>query len=113
VSYRALKLRFQLDDEALAALTDELIYAERVARDEDDRVLVWVGEAGATAEPSGQASRPLPLDTARVEPRHADAERRQLTVLFCDLVTRRCSPANSTRKSGARWYRPIKRPAPK
>jgi hypothetical protein len=27
VSYRALKLRFQLDDEALAALTDELIYA--------------------------------------------------------------------------------------
>src|SRR5262245_55712286 len=41
VSYRALKLRFQLDDEALAAVTDELIYAERVARDEDDRVLVW------------------------------------------------------------------------
>ena len=46
VSYRALKLRFQLNDEALAALTDELIYAARVARDEDDRVLVWVAEAG-------------------------------------------------------------------
>ena len=30
VSYRALKLRFQLDDETLAALKDELIYAERV-----------------------------------------------------------------------------------
>ena len=27
VSYRALKLRFQLDDETLAALKDELIYA--------------------------------------------------------------------------------------
>ena len=40
VSYRALRLRFKLDDEALAALKDELIYAERVARDEDDRVLV-------------------------------------------------------------------------
>jgi hypothetical protein len=39
VSYRALKLRFQLNDEALAALTDELIYAARVARDQDDRVL--------------------------------------------------------------------------
>jgi class 3 adenylate cyclase len=86
VSYQALKLRFQLDDEALAALTDELIYAERVARDEDARVLVWVGEAGATAEPSGQSSLPLPPDTARVEPRPPDAERRQLTVLFCDLV---------------------------
>jgi hypothetical protein len=38
VSYRALKLRLQLDDEVLAALTDELIYAARVARDEGDRV---------------------------------------------------------------------------
>jgi hypothetical protein len=37
VSYRALKLRFNLDDESLAALKDELIYAERVARDEEDR----------------------------------------------------------------------------
>ena len=40
VSYRALRLRFQLDDETLVALKDELIYAERVARDEEDRVLV-------------------------------------------------------------------------
>jgi class 3 adenylate cyclase len=86
LSYRALRLRFQLDDEALAALTDELIYAERVARDEDDRVLVWVGQVDATAEPSGSSSRPLPPDTARGEPRLPDAERRQLTVLFCDLV---------------------------
>jgi hypothetical protein len=29
VSYRALRLRFHLDDEGLAALADELIYAER------------------------------------------------------------------------------------
>jgi class 3 adenylate cyclase len=86
VSYRALKLRFQLDDEALAALKDELIYAERVARDEDNRVLVWVGEAAATVAPSGSSSRPLPTDTARGEPPPPDAERRQLTVLFCDLV---------------------------
>jgi class 3 adenylate cyclase/predicted ATPase len=86
VSYRALKLRFNLDDEALAALKDELIYAARVARDEDDRVLVWVGEVDATADPSGSFSRPLPPDTARGEPRPPDAERRQLTVLFCDLV---------------------------
>ena len=39
VSYRALRLQTQLDDETLAALKDELIYAERVARDEEDRYL--------------------------------------------------------------------------
>jgi hypothetical protein len=33
VSYRALRLRFHLDQESLAALKNELIYAERVARD--------------------------------------------------------------------------------
>jgi class 3 adenylate cyclase len=86
VSYRALRLRFQLDDESLAALKDELIYAERVARDEEDRVLAWVGEADTTAEPSGQSFPLLPPDTAPTEPRTPEAERRQLTVLFCDLV---------------------------
>jgi class 3 adenylate cyclase len=86
VSYLALKLRCQLDDESLAALTDELIYAERVARDEDERVLVWIGEADTTSKPTGQSSRLLLPDTAPAEPRPPDAERRQLTVLFCDLV---------------------------
>ena len=82
VSYRALRLRFQLDDETLAALKDELIYAERVARDEEDRVLVWIGEASTASEPVGRFSPALPPD----EPRAPEAERRQLTVLFCDLV---------------------------
>ena len=86
VSYRALRLRFQLDDESLAALKDELIYAERVARDEEDRVLAWVGEADTTAEPLGQSFPLLPPDTAPTEPRTPEAERRQLTVLFCALV---------------------------
>ena len=43
VSYRALKLQFNLDDEYLEGLKDELIEAERVACDEDGKVLVWVG----------------------------------------------------------------------
>src|SRR5215831_15090499 len=60
VSYRALRLRFQLDDESLAALKDELIYAACVARDEEDRVLVWVGEAGTPSAPAAQSSPPLP-----------------------------------------------------
>jgi len=47
VSYRALQRQFALVDEDLEALKDELIYAKRLAVDEDGRVLVWVGEAAA------------------------------------------------------------------
>ena len=54
VSYRALKVRFQLDDDLLEAVKDELIYAKKLAVDEDNRVLVWVGEQPA-------ASTPLPV----------------------------------------------------
>lgn len=43
VSYRALKLRFQLDDESLEGVRDELIDAQRIAADEDGKVLVWMG----------------------------------------------------------------------
>ena len=43
VAYRALKRRFDLDDEYLEDLKSELIKAERVAVDEDGEVLVWVG----------------------------------------------------------------------
>jgi hypothetical protein len=44
VSYRALKLQFDLDDDYLAGLKDELIDAERIAVDEDGKVLMWAGE---------------------------------------------------------------------
>src|SRR5215471_3274585 len=43
LSYRALKRQFALDDEDLEALKDELIYAKRLAVDEDGRVLVLDG----------------------------------------------------------------------
>ena len=43
MTYRALKRQFQLDDEVLEALKDELIYAQHVAVDEDGDVLVWTG----------------------------------------------------------------------
>jgi TOMM system kinase/cyclase fusion protein len=96
VSYRVLKLQLQLDDDAIEALKDELIYAQHVAVDEDGRVLVWTEVPGAppapasTPSPSGPSERHADLSTD-VMPRPADArvpdaERRQLTVLFCDLV---------------------------
>ena len=43
LSYRALKRRFNLDDEYLEDLKAELIKAEGVAADEGGEVLVWVG----------------------------------------------------------------------
>jgi class 3 adenylate cyclase len=95
VTYRALQLQFQLDDDQLTVLKDELLYAQQVTRDEDGRVLVWTGGAAALLAPSPTVSKPPPVPqdaAARVvapgvsAPQIPDAERRQLTVLFCDLV---------------------------
>ena len=71
LSYRALKRRFELDDEYLEDLKEELIKAERVAVDEDGAVLVWVG-GGAAPTPSAQRpaplSQPVPLDDPSLHP---------------------------------------------
>jgi class 3 adenylate cyclase/predicted ATPase len=89
VAYRALKLQFHLDDEQLEALKDELIHAQKLATDEDGRVLVWTGEGGAPPTPVQPVSQEGPaapgaLPAAVVSP--SGAERRQLTVMFCDVV---------------------------
>src|SRR5262245_42169989 len=94
VSYRALKMRFNLDDEYLDVLKEELIDAQRIATDEDGRILVWAGEAGGapvSSSPSMQAEPQPPTQhdqfAQKSEPPHTpEAERRQLTVMFIDLV---------------------------
>jgi TOMM system kinase/cyclase fusion protein len=91
LTYRTLKLHFQLDDEHLETLKDELIYGQRLAVDEDGRVLVWTGGADVPpgTTPPGPQPAPPPASeaaTAPAAPPSPDAERRQLTVLFCDLV---------------------------
>ena len=43
ISYRALRRRFELSDDDLEDLKDELIYAKKLAVDEENRVVVWVG----------------------------------------------------------------------
>jgi len=59
VAYRTLKVQFHLNDDALKALKDELLYAQQVARDEDERILVWTGDAGTgAAAPSAPVERP-------------------------------------------------------
>jgi TOMM system kinase/cyclase fusion protein len=83
LTYRTLQLQFQLDDAHLAALTDELIKGQRLATDEDGAVLVWTGDTATPVSPASPASMPAPPPAASAPP---EAERRQLTVLFCDLV---------------------------
>src|SRR5215471_15765067 len=79
VSYRGLKRRFALDDEYLEDLKEELIGAKRLAADEEGRFLVWRGDR----EPaSSLLLSPLAAGSPS-EPRVPEAERRQLTVLFC------------------------------
>ena len=91
VSYRGLKRRFALDDEYLEDLKEELIGAKRLATDEDGRFLVWTGcttvlsDQLPVASPSPSTPSPQPLD-ARHQTLDSAAERRQLTVMFCDLV---------------------------
>src|SRR5215468_2225349 len=96
VSYPALKIRFSLDDEYLEALKAELLYVHPV-RDDDGRGLIWTGDtesAHEAAAPSAQTTQPPTVQeqpSSRVEPPSTapsirDAERRQLTVMFCDLV---------------------------
>jgi hypothetical protein len=42
LTYRSLKLEFDLDDEQLDVLKEELIDGQRVAVDENGKVLVWI-----------------------------------------------------------------------
>jgi class 3 adenylate cyclase len=96
ISYRALKRRFDLDDDYLGDLKEELIYAKRLAADEEGRVLVWRGDSAlppslATAPLQAQERPPLAYTppylaekvlTARPA---LEGERKQVTVLFADL----------------------------
>src|SRR5712692_6268327 len=97
VSYRALTRQFALDEAYLEDLKDAILFAHPEVVDEAGRGLVWIGDASAIPPPvpdppqpveqpvtptprAGQTASPPP------EPYTPDAERRQLTVLFCDLV---------------------------
>jgi class 3 adenylate cyclase/predicted ATPase len=85
VAYGALKRRFALDDAYLQDLKDELIEAQQVAVDEGGKVLVWKGSSAKEATGQG-AAEPFPRQTLTTSLSSAEAERRQLTVMFCDLV---------------------------
>jgi predicted ATPase/class 3 adenylate cyclase len=96
VTYRGLKRQFALDDDVLEDLKAEILYAQPQVVDDAGKGLIWTGatvtptpaletsahpgQPTAQEESATQAALPLP------DPHTPDAERRQLTVMFCDLV---------------------------
>jgi class 3 adenylate cyclase len=96
VAYRTLKRQFQLDEEVLNDLKDELLYAHPQVRDDEGRGLVWTGDALATptlpSPPEGlQEREPLSYTPPHLAEKiltsrsTLEGERKQVTVLFADL----------------------------
>ena len=95
VSYRALKVQFQLDDDLLELLKDEIVEVHQLARDQEGKMLVWTGDTttAALSRPSTPDQEHAPLTYT---PPHLaekiltsrsalEGERKQVTVLFADL----------------------------
>src|SRR5215475_11472726 len=102
LTYGALKRQFHLDDAYLEDLKEELIEGQRLALDEQGKVLVWMGEREpvTTPAPAAMPATVPVLDPARgpvsYTPPHLvekiltsrsalEGERKQVTVLFADV----------------------------
>jgi class 3 adenylate cyclase len=93
ISYRRIRRGFSLDDDALDDVRRELIDALHIATDLDGEFLVWAPDGRRSQPEPAALLQPLPaLRQAERPPAPAavtaasDAERRQLTMMFCDLV---------------------------
>ena len=96
VSYRALKVQFQLDDTLLEVLKDEIVEVHQLARDQEGRMLVWTGDtASPSVPPSSLAPDHGRAPLTYTPPYLAEkiltsrpplaGERKQVTVLFADI----------------------------
>ena len=102
ISYRLLKAQCELDDDTLETLKDELIEAQRVAVDENGKVLVWIGASPVSSFKFQVPNQNVELRTGNSElspaiytPPHladriravnvTDGERKTITALFADL----------------------------
>jgi class 3 adenylate cyclase len=92
VTYRALKRQFALDEDALADLTAELLYAHPQVRDDAGQGLLWTGEpapAPSVVVPAPQAplvyTPPYLAEKILTSRSALEGERKQVTVLFADL----------------------------
>ena len=100
VTYRALKVQFNLEDEQLEALKDEILYSHPEAIDDAGRGLVWNGDVESAS--ASDSTQPQPQPPASYTPPHlaerilaeqaamesrgsADGERKTITAVFSDL----------------------------
>jgi len=97
VTCRTLQRQFQLDNTAMDDLKDELIYGQRLAVDEEGRVLVWTGGTTAVPPPVASPTQEQTRAPLAYTPKHLadkilttrsalEGERKQVTVLFADVV---------------------------
>jgi class 3 adenylate cyclase/predicted ATPase len=105
ISYRALKRQFDLDDIYIADLKAELIEILHLATDQDGTMLVRAGGPDTTPVLAQDQTYTPQSTPPQTEPQHdtpadqttqlallpaesvtLEAERRHLTVMFCDLV---------------------------
>ena len=124
VTYRTLKLQFQLDEEHLDALKDAI--SSRALRLSMRQAAAWSGVVrlapshrhaclpsvrGATCHAGSPRWHDGRLTTRTAPPLTPNAA----SSPCCSVTwwTRPCSPASSTPKSGARWCGPIKTPVPR
>jgi class 3 adenylate cyclase/predicted ATPase len=96
VTYRALQREFQLDEDALNDLKDELLYAHPEVRDDAGRGLVWSSTSDTASTVVSPAASPQARAPLAYTPVHLaeqilaargtlEGERKQVTVLFADL----------------------------
>jgi class 3 adenylate cyclase/predicted ATPase len=100
LTYRALRRQFDLDDEYLDDLKEELIKGQQLAVDEDGEVLVWTGDTESAPSPASVSASVQVPDQKRspisYTPQHLtekiltsrsalEGERKQVTVCFADI----------------------------
>ena len=97
VSYRALKRQFDLDDAYIEDLKFEIIEVHRAAVDQDNTMLVWTGDQSSASPSASAPAGPQEREPLSYTPPHLaekiltsrsalEGERKQVTVLFCDLA---------------------------
>ena len=111
ISYRRLQRAFDLDEMGLNDLRHEFILVKGWATDQDGEFLVWAGTTDAMSPTqhsslvpplkplvpvsestpealvnSAAIARPQTVDSAPSVELASDAERRPLTVMFCDMA---------------------------
>jgi class 3 adenylate cyclase/tetratricopeptide (TPR) repeat protein len=96
LTYGTLKRQFQLDEDALSDLKEELLFAHPQVRDEAGRGLVWIGDTGSAPLVDSPLASPQNLAPLAYTPPYLtekiltsrsalEGERKQVTVLFADL----------------------------